>query len=176
MRRLIILSLFITLSILHLTAHPLFCEETAQGIETPDTAASKEDHDQEASLAKEFEQTTSFFTELKNDKERAGVKESWAAVIENFTKIHDRRPQSAYAAASLFMLGRATYSRYQQFKDAADLDLSLKYYDEVITFYPWHQLADDALFSQARIQLEDKKKSPGGCQTLHPDHRRILHG
>ena len=145
MRRFIVIYLFIILSILQFTAHPLFCKETVQGKEAPDTAmAAKEGPAQEASLLKDFEQTTSFFTELKNDKERAGVKESWTAVIENFQRIHDLQPQSAYAAASLFMLGRVTYSRYQQFKDAADLDLSLKYYEEVTTLFPWHQLADDA--------------------------------
>ena len=159
MRRFIVIFLFITLSVLQITVHPLFCGETVPGKEAPDNTAmaATEGPDQEASLAKEFEQTTSFFTELKNDKERAGAKESWTAVIENFQRIHDRQPQSGYAAASLFMLGRVTYSRYQQFKDPADLDRSLKYYEEVSTLFPWHKLAADALFSQARIQLEDKK-------------------
>lgn len=158
MRRLIVIFLFITLSVLQITVCPLFCEETVSGKEVPDsTMAEKEGPVQEAKLAKEFEQTTSFFTELKNDKERAGAKESWTAVIENFQRIHDLHPQSGYAAASLFMLGRVTYSRYQQFKDPTDLDRSLKYYEEVTTLFPWHQLADDALFSEARIQLEDKK-------------------
>ncbi len=158
MRRFIVIFLLITLSVLQITVRPLFCEGTVPGKETPDTTmAEKEGPAQEASLAKEFEQTTSFFTELKNDKERTSVKESWTAVIENFQRIHDLQPQSTYAAASLFMLGRVTYSRYQHFKDPTDLDRSLKYYEEVTTLFPWHQLADDALFSQARIQLEDKK-------------------
>jgi len=158
MRRFIVISLCIALSILQFSARPLLCKETVPGKEAPDAPmTAKEGHDQEASLAKEFEQTTSFFTELKNDKERASVKESWTAVIENFQRIHNLQPQSAYAAASLFMLGRVTYSRYQQFKDAADLDQALKYYEDIITLFPWHPLADDALFSQGRIQLEDKK-------------------
>jgi len=159
MRRFIVISLCIALSILQFSARPLLCKETVPGKEAPDAAmTAKEGHDQEASLAKEFEQTTSFFTELKNDKERASAKESWTAVIENFQRIHNLQPQSTYAAASLFMLGRVTYSRYQHFKDAADLDQALKHYEEVTTLFPWHPLADDALFSQGRIQLEDKKK------------------
>ena len=161
MRRFIVIFFFITLSVLQITVRPLFCEGTVPGKEFPDsTMAEKEGTVQEATLAKEFEQTTSFFTELKNDKERAGAKESWTAVIENFQRIHDLQPQSGYAAASLFMLGRVTYSRYHQFKDPTDLDRSLKYYEKVTTLFPWHQLADDALFSQARIQLEDKKNPP----------------
>ena len=158
MRRFIVISFCIALSILQFSAHPLMCKETVPGKEAPDAAvAAKEGREQEADLAKQFEQTTSFFTELKNDKDRASAKESWTAVIENFQRIHDLQPKSAYAAASLFMLGRVTYSRYQYFKDAADLGQALKYYEEVTTLFPWHPLADDALFSQARIQLEDKK-------------------
>jgi N-acetylmuramoyl-L-alanine amidase len=158
MRRFIVIFLCITLSMLQFSARPLLCKETVPGKEAPDAAmTAKEGPDQKAGLAKQFEQTISFFTELKNDKDRASAKESWTAVIENFQRIHDLQPQSAYAAASLFMLGRVTYSRYQHFKDAADLDQALKYYEEVTTLFPWHPLADDALFSQARIQLEDKK-------------------
>ncbi len=158
MRRFIVISFCIALSILQFSARPLLCKETVPGKEAPDAAVTaKEGRDQEADLAKQFEQTTSFFTELKNDKDRASAKESWTAVIENFQRIHDLQPKSAYAAASLFMLGRVTYSRYQHFKDAADLDQALKYYEEVTTLFPWHPLADDALFSQARVQLEDKK-------------------
>lgn len=158
MRRLIVIFFIIALSIQQVTARPLFCNETVQGKEAPDTAmAGKESNEQKGGLGTQFEQATSYFTELRNDKERAASRENWTAAIDNFQKIHDLQPVSSYAPASLFMLGRITYSRYQQFKDAADLDKSLDYYEQVTTLFPWHQLADDALYSQARIQLEDKK-------------------
>ncbi|MDD3814589.1 MAG: N-acetylmuramoyl-L-alanine amidase [Desulfocapsaceae bacterium] len=158
MRRFIVISLLIILGLLQFTTQPLFCNERVEGREAPDNsiAEGKTSH-QRGDLAKSFKQATSYFTELKKDKERVGSKEEWDTASKNFQKIHDRQPKSAYAAASLFMLGRITYSRYLQFRDVADLDKSLKYYQDVTTLFPWHQLADDSLFTQGRIQLEDKK-------------------
>jgi N-acetylmuramoyl-L-alanine amidase len=108
-------------------------------------------------LAKDFEQATAYFNAIKNNKERAATQENWDKALDNFQKIHDRQPSSTFAGASLFMLGRITYSRYKQFHNPIDLELSLKYYQQVSTIFPWHQLADDALSTQARIQLKDKK-------------------
>lgn len=158
MRRFLVIYLFAALSILQFSAGPLYCAEKVAGEEAPDqTMATKKAPVQRAKLAKKFKQATSYFTELKDDKERVQSPENWDIAGKNFQKIHDLQPKSAYAAASLFMLGRVTYSRYQQFKDTADLDKSLEYYQEVTTLFPWHQLADDSLLTLGRIQLEDKK-------------------
>ncbi|MFH2124862.1 MAG: N-acetylmuramoyl-L-alanine amidase [Pseudomonadota bacterium] len=158
MRRIIVISLLVILGLLHFSTQPLLCDERVEGREAADnnTAEAKRSH-QRGDLAQKFKQATSYFTELKDDKDRVGSKENWDTASKNFQKIHDRQPKSAYAAASLFMLGRITYSRYLQFNEVADLDNSLKYYQDVTTLFPWHQLADDSLFTQGRIQLEDKK-------------------
>jgi N-acetylmuramoyl-L-alanine amidase len=161
MHRLIVIFLFTILSILHYTSRPLWCEETVQGKESPDSSVATREtlslENPENDTGKGFEQATAFFTELKNDKERIIAPANWATALENFQRIHDRQPKSRYAAASLFMLGRINYSRYQQFHNPVDLDKSLASYQEVITLFPWHPLADDSLFTIGRIQLEDKK-------------------
>jgi N-acetylmuramoyl-L-alanine amidase len=153
MHRSLLIYLLCILSILQFTAPPLFCAETG----TEDSMATNEAPVQRGTLAKKFEQATSYFTELREDKERVNSPKEWDIVSKKFQTILDLHPTSAYAAASLFMLGRVTYSRYQQFNDAADLEISLKYYQDVTTLFPWHQLADDSLFTEGRIQLEDKK-------------------
>ncbi len=161
MRRFVIISLLAALSILHCTAPLLWCGEAVQGKESPDssvaTLETSGQENQEARLEKDFKQATDFFTKLKNDKERILVPANWAIALENFQKIHDRQPKSGYAAASLFMLGRINYSRYQQFHNVLDLDKSVESYQEVVSLFPWHALADDSLLTLGRIQLEDKK-------------------
>ena len=158
MRRVIILSLLLILTVLQVSADPLFCAEPAQGTKPSDKSmAVKKAPVQKPVLAKKFEQATSYFTELQNDEARVSSREDWATAVDNFQKIHDLQPKSGYAAASLFMLGRVTYSRYQRFNDTPDLDRSLEYYQQVTTLFPWHQLADDSLYTLGRIQLEDKK-------------------
>ncbi len=158
MRRFIVIYLLTILSLLQFTVQPLFCDETVEGKEAPDNSiAERKTSLQRGDLAKQFKQATSYFTELQDDKKRASSKEYWDTASKKFQKVHDRQPKSAYAAASLFMLGRITYSRYLQFNDAADLDKALGYYQDITTLFPWHQLADDSLFTQGRIQLEDKK-------------------
>jgi N-acetylmuramoyl-L-alanine amidase len=162
MRRFVIIFLLAALSILHCTAPPLlWCGEAVQGKESPDSSVATPEttgqEDQEARLEKDFKQATDFFTELKNDKERILVPANWAIALENFQTLHDRQPKSGYAAASLFMLGRINYSRYQQFHNVLDLDKSVESYQEVVALFPWHALADDSLLTLGRIQLEDKK-------------------
>lgn len=159
MRRFLAIPLLFLLSTLQLTVLPLFGAETVTGKETPDTTIETQEmaKKKESGLAKVFEQATSYFTDMKSNKELAAIEENWDIASSNFKKIHDLQPESSYAAASIFMLGRITYSRYKQFNNPADLDQSLKYYQEVTTLFPWHQLADDALFTQGRIQFEDKK-------------------
>ncbi len=112
---------------------------------------------QEGALEKQLHEGTVLFTALQNDKERAAVLENWSPVTEVFQKLLDQHPTTGYAAASLFMLGRVRYSRYQQLHDVADLDQSIKDYADVVRLFPWHPLADDALLTLGRIQFEDKK-------------------
>ncbi len=158
MRRLLVIYLLATLGILQLTIRPLFCAEAVAGKEDPgQSMATKKVPVQKDKLVKKFDQATASFTELRNDKERVNLPEEWDKASKNFQTILDLHPTSTYAPASLFMLGRITYSRYQQFNDAADLETALKYYQDVTTLFPWHQLADDSLFTLGRIQLEDKK-------------------
>ena len=159
MRRLIVLYLFVTLSLLQLTAQPLFAGDTLQDIAPPDssTATTEAVPAQTNDLAKKLDEATTYFTEIRTDKERAATPANWATAIDNFQKIHDAQSSSSYAAASLFMLGRVSYARYQQFNDPADIDKSLEYYTKVTTIFPWHPLADDSLLTVGRIQLEDKK-------------------
>ncbi len=149
------------LSLLPCTASPLFAEEPARGEDVAEeTEPSKIDNEKKAThdaLEKKLSEATAYFTAIKNDKEQAAREENWETVIHQFQKLLDQNPTTGYAAASLFMLGRVRYSRYQQFRNSADLDQSLKDYQDVTALFPWHSLADDALLTSGRIQLEDKQ-------------------
>ncbi|KAF0189267.1 MAG: N-acetylmuramoyl-L-alanine [Desulfobulbaceae bacterium] len=172
MHRLIIFFLFITLSFLPLNAQSLFADDTPPDTKAADTAtvSSEEVPAQKNELRTKFDEATIYFTEIRSDKERAATPANWATAIENFEKIQELQPSSSYAAASLFMLGRISYARYQQFKAPADLDKSIDYYTKLPTLFPWHQLADDALLTLGRIQLEDKKNP----QEAAKDYGRIV--
>jgi len=167
MRRIVILSFLVILSLLPLTAGLLLCDEMGPGTEaTGENTAADKTPVTEMVLATKFEQATVYFTELQNDPERVSSTAGWNIAGENFQKIHDLQPKSGYAAASLFMLGRVSYSRYIQFKEPADLDKALLYYQQVTSLFPWHPLADDSLLTLSRIQLEDKKNPQEAASIL----------
>jgi len=158
MHRLIVLFLFLTLSLPQLSPSLLFADDMVAGRDEPDTStAAPEAPAPENNLKKKFDEAATYFTEIRTDKERAATPANWDTAMDNFQKIHDAQPLSSYAAASLFMLGRVSYARYQQFREPADMDKSLEYYTKVTTIFPWHPLADDCLLTMGRIQLEDKK-------------------
>lgn len=159
MHRLITLFLFMALNLLQLMVHQsLFANDAIQDADEDNgAAATATAPEQKTDPARKFEEATTYFTEIRVDPERAATQANWVVAIETFQKIHDQQPSSTYAAASLFMLGRITYARYQQFKDPTDLDKSQEYYTRVVSLFPWHQLADDSLLTLGRIELEDKK-------------------
>ncbi len=158
MHRLIVLFLLITLSLPQLSPSRLFANDMIADRDESDTSTVAEEAPApENDLKKKFDEATTYFTEIRTDKERAATPANWATAMDNFQKIHDTQSSSSYAAASLFMLGRVSYARYQQFNDPIDVDRSLEYYTKVTTIFPWHPLADDALLTMGRIQLEDKK-------------------
>lgn len=158
MRRLIVLFLFLILSLPQLGPSRLFAGDMAAGRDEEDTStATAETPAPENDLKKKFDEATTYFTAIRTDKERAATPANWVTAMDNFQKIHDAQPLSSYAAAGLFMLGRVSYARYQQFNDPIDVDRSLEYYTKVTTLFPWHPLADDCLLTMGRIQLEDKK-------------------
>lgn len=158
MHRLIVLFLFVTLSLPQLCPSRLFANDMTAGRDEPDTSTVAEEAPApENDLKRKCDEATTYFTEIRTDKERAATPANWATAMDNFQKIHDAQSSSSYAAASLFMMGRVSYARYQQFNDPIDLDRSLEYYTKVTTIFPWHPLADDSLLTMGRIQLDDKK-------------------
>jgi len=158
MHRLIVLFLFVTLSLPQLCPSRLFANDMTAGRDEPDTSTVAEEAPApENDLKRKCDEATTYFTEIRTDKERAATPANWATAMDNFQKIHDAQSSSSYAAASLFMMGRVSYARYQQFNDPIDVDRSLEYYTKVTTIFPWHPLADDSLLTAGRIQLEDKK-------------------
>lgn len=172
MRRLIIFFLFITLSFLPPNARSLFADDTPpdpKGADAPAVAA-EEVPAQKNELRTKFDEATIYFTEIRSDKLLAATPANWDTAAGNFEKIQELQPSSSYAAASLFMLGRISYARYQQFKSPADLEKSIEYYTKLPALFPWHQLADDALLTLGRIQLEDKKNP----QEAAKDYGRIV--
>jgi len=172
MHRLIIFFLFITLSFLSPNARSLFADDTPNDPKRADApaAGTEEVPAQKNELRTKFDEATIYFTEIRSDKVRAATPANWDTAIGNFEKIQELQPSSSYAPASLFMLGRISYARYQQFKAPADLEKSIEYYTKLPALFPWHQLADDALFTLGRIQLEDKKNP----QEAAKDYGRIV--
>lgn len=136
----------------------LFANDMMAGRDEPDTPdTTNQTPAPGGDLKKQFDEATAYFTHIRTDRERAATPANWDTALNAFQRIHDANPASSYAAASLFMIGRISYARYQQSKNPTDLDLALDHYARVVTLYPWHPLADDCLLTMGRIQLDDKK-------------------
>jgi N-acetylmuramoyl-L-alanine amidase len=112
-----------------------------------------------ASLSQEFKKGWRGFYDLLENPRKAKYRSNWYAVKDRFQHAYTRNPQGSYAPKSLYYLGRVYDEMSKVSMLQSDALQAVDYYRRVILRFPQHPWADDALFRQAQVelnQLEDR--------------------
>ncbi len=110
---------------------------------------------------KRYKQAASFYHTLsfnKGDKNR----ERWLQCVKKFQRVYHSDSKSKVAPLSLYMLAKIYGEMHEHFNNETDLDESIGYYEDLAYFYPYHNLADDALLKLGILEAEykhDKKRA-----------------
>jgi N-acetylmuramoyl-L-alanine amidase len=91
------------------------------------------------------------YNAIKFSPELAKSAEAWRGAARAFIRAYKADTYSSRAPASLLTLGHIYYKLYKRFGKADDLHEALSYYDDVVSLFPKHPYADDALYHTARI-------------------------
>jgi len=91
------------------------------------------------------------YNALKFSKQLSTSQGNWRSTARAFIRAYKTDTFSSRAPASLLTLGHIYYKMYKRFGKPADLHESLSYYDDVVSLFPKHPYADDALYHTARI-------------------------
>jgi N-acetylmuramoyl-L-alanine amidase len=83
----------------------------------------------------------------------------WLKGILHFRRIYLANPQNSLAPSCLFMIGRMYRRMFQQFHIPLDIEEAISSFQNVALLFPGSNLADDALFTIAEINLAEKKQA-----------------
>jgi N-acetylmuramoyl-L-alanine amidase len=107
-----------------------------------------------ASSAEAFQSANAASVELYRDVDKKSDRVSWMAVIHKFQNIGKKYPRSSYAPKAWFRVGKL-YEDLNRFSSSPkDLEKAVDAYMTVADMYPSSSLADDALYTSARIYNE----------------------
>jgi N-acetylmuramoyl-L-alanine amidase len=107
-------------------------------------------------LSERYARARECFTSLRQSEE-GGQRQAWLACADTFrTLAQSAPPGHEVRARALFMLARSHKEMHQRFAQAQDLDEAQAAYHDVVSFFPEHTLADDALFALAAIHAEER--------------------
>ena len=87
----------------------------------------------------------------------ASVRENWLGCIQAFRQSYKTDPYHTLAPSSLLTLGHMYFQMFKKFGKKEDLSESLAYYDDVVSLFPQHSFADDALYKTAQIYVVELK-------------------
>ena len=96
------------------------------------------------------------FYQLKADPEKQKFRHNWIKTIKLFSKVVDRYPKSNKAYRAEFTIGKLYDGLNAVSKNPKDLDLAVKYYNNVSEKYSPANLSDDALFRVAEIYFSKR--------------------
>ncbi|HOJ13157.1 MAG TPA: N-acetylmuramoyl-L-alanine amidase [Deltaproteobacteria bacterium] len=103
------------------------------------------------SAAEAYQSANSAAVELYRDASKRKDRVSWMAVIHKFQNVAKRHPDSGYAAKALFKTGKLYEDLHRFSSRPDDLEKAADTYLALAEKYPKNQLADDAVYSAARI-------------------------
>lgn len=107
-------------------------------------------------IDKQYRQAKAYYQNLLNTK-RGHSRKNWLTGVQAFRKIYKANPDHPLAPSCLFMLGRLYYEMHERSNNPLDLGESVAYYEDVVSLFPKHGLADDALYATGLIYLRDKE-------------------
>ena len=110
-----------------------------------------------ATLEKQYRLARAYYHNLLSNSARAESRKNWLTGIKNFQRLYNADPRHTVAPLSLFMTGVLSQKLYARSRNPLDLGEAIAGYDDLVSRYPAHRLADDALYTLGHINLTDKK-------------------
>lgn len=110
---------------------------------------------------------------LQSDRKFGSTRENWIEGVRNFRRIYLVAPQTEYAPACLYTLGRMYQEIHHRFGLEKDLETARSYHKDNIAFHPEHRLADDSVYAIARSYLtveEDEAQAQKILEKLITDY------
>ncbi|WP_462324697.1 N-acetylmuramoyl-L-alanine amidase [Desulfoplanes sp.] len=107
--------------------------------------------------SQEFKEGWHGFQRLLKDPRRAKYRSNWYAVKDHFQRAYTRSPKGSYAPKSLYYMGRVYDEMSKVSMLRSDALQAVDYYGRVVLRFPKHSWADDALFRQAGVELNQLK-------------------
>ncbi len=99
------------------------------------------------------------YYQLKSSPDKQQFRHHWEKVIQQFSKVVQRYPQSQQAYKATFTIARLYQGLNSISKNVKDLNQSLHYYKKVSSDFAKGTLTDDALFESAGIYRNRKNLS-----------------
>ncbi len=107
-----------------------------------------------ASLDGDYQSAVSAFRALEKDA-RADGRAQWEDLARRFQRVYQADPQGGYAPKALFFLGRVYEEMGRRGHENVDLLKSCEYFQRVVSRFPGHSWADDALLRKAQVTKDD---------------------
>ncbi len=108
-------------------------------------------------VAKRYSIAKAYYNHLQFSTGLSQSRENWQRAAKYFIGSYKADPYHKLAPASLLTLGHLYYKAYQRFGNSSDLSESLSYYDDVVSLFPQHSFADDALYLSGKITALDQQ-------------------
>ena len=114
------------------------------------------------SVTKEYRLAQARYHGLEFSSALAKDRQNWLLCAKAFGRAYGLDPSHPSAPNTLFGQGELYFQMYKKFNNIDDLNEALSRYDTIITLFPQHSLADDALYLTATIiekELKDQKSA-----------------
>ena len=93
-------------------------------------------------------------------------RQNWLLCAKAFGRAYQLDPNHPSAPNTLRSQGDIYFQMYKKFGDQDDLNKALSFYDDIVTLFPHHILADATLFQTAMIQAQELKDVNGATLSL----------
>ncbi|WP_339135575.1 MAG: tetratricopeptide repeat protein [Candidatus Electrothrix sp. GW3-4] len=124
------------------------------GIATAATGASSSSY--KNTVEWQYKQASDYYYKLRNNPSLAVKREKWLTGIHELQRIYRIDPKSTRASSCLYTIARMYRTMYDRFALTTDLDKAVSFYQDVLTFFPKGNKADNALYALAQIEQEER--------------------
>lgn len=123
----------------------------------PSYAKKNAPPNKDKSIAKSFNLALARYHTLEFSSTLASDRDNWLLCAKALDQAYTIDPHHPSAANTLFTRGELFRQMFKKFNNKADLNEALSSYDTVATLFPHDELADDALYHNAKIQADELK-------------------
>ena len=118
------------------------------------------------SVTKEYKLAQARYNTLQFSARLAKDRQNWLLCAKALQRAYQLDPYHPSAPNILFSQGELYFQMYKKFGSKEDLNEALSFYDDVVTLFPQHSLADDALYRAAITQADEVKDSKNASLLL----------